>query len=105
MIPALIAPQSLEEEINIKQKINTQLQIVVWTIQEKGVGCVCHSKWCVSPVSERRYLIVINTIEFSSMKPTINCDENFHLLLNNTNIAKLNQDLNILIIIWARNHG
>lgn len=104
MIPALIAPQSLEEEINIKHKINTQLQIVVWAIQEKGEGCVCHSKWCASPVFERRYLIVINTIEFNSMKPTINCDENFHLLHNNINIAKFNQDLKILIIICARNH-
>lgn len=42
VIPALIAPQILEEEINIKHKINTQLQIVVWATQEKNrVERVC----------------------------------------------------------------
>lgn len=38
------------------------------------------------------------------MKPTINCDENLHLLHNNINIAKFNQDFKNLIIIWARHH-
>lgn len=65
---------------------------------------MCHSKWYASPVSERRYLIVTNTIEFNSMKPAINCEEIFHLLHNNINIAKFNRDLKFLITIWARNH-
>lgn len=37
VIPALTVAQSTEE-INIKDKIYTQLQIVVWAAQEKNKG-------------------------------------------------------------------
>ena len=62
-------PYSLGEEINIKHKINTQLQIVVWGYpgKDQGGGCVYPGEWSVCDFWEK----VFNSnkhIELSYMK-------------------------------------
>lgn len=106
VIPALIAPYSLEEEINIKHKIT--LNYKLWfRLHRNKTGwrmCVSQQGLCLSGLWEKglnsykHHRIQLRGIGY------VNCDEGFQSLRNSIHNAKFNRDFRFLKTKWGRNH-